>query len=740
MQEIEETETEPIFELALECETLYAKHINSVNDIGDKNASKVLSDLYQRFSAWAAFLGVFAESNVCLDQRLRRHAEIQDQVLRLLDIMRRNLACVLLNRDLSEPDKPESLEDDCEESAKSSCVCFQSLNAMSAALERLNQIGTVIRRSATARHASRARELAEKLDLASFEQTACTALRILYPDCSESLIDQLTRSMVDSYAIFLRRKSRKARLELQRPSTRKHSPLPLIREERPANRHAPDALYADLNTPARTDTSADSKGKRSRLRLDGGHYAAAQSEPTSIDTQEFKAGLKRLLSHDGPAKPVSILVNQVRYPRPDRESFVCEWCLGPLTPGTLDGFDWQKHINEDFKPYVCISEKCSQPLIRFASSTEWLRHMVRKHGSSWHREIHGPSAWICPLCIDEDVQFSTPDKLSDHLEVEHSGIFKESQAKAIVRQSQFQYPRPDSTCPLCSFSIGEEETSSGSGKERSDNRPLNPRNLRLAQDNSSSKHIRQDVSTGDESLRPPPFVHSQRMGPHVAAHLQNIMLYTMRLISLAGSTDRSFESPAASTSTGSQRSLESSSSRDLDRILEDQPPDDANDKLAATYDPEYSPPLVDLVPDVESIDWEDVPRSNEDPRHDDTSTHTPREHLTCHACGYMCPLDPSNGLDCPNCHSEFTEIIDVPPERKEDPLADHLTDDDEEYPAVIKDESNDHNIAPVSEYRMTCHACGHIWPRGYNRSLSCPQCDSDFTEIIEIPPEKASDT
>jgi hypothetical protein len=86
---------EPIFDLAVECEDLFAKQITAFSDKGDEDATKILSDIYQRFTSWAAFLGVFAEPNVCLDRRLSRHVDIQDQVLRLLDIMRQNLACCL---------------------------------------------------------------------------------------------------------------------------------------------------------------------------------------------------------------------------------------------------------------------------------------------------------------------------------------------------------------------------------------------------------------------------------------------------------------------------------------------------------------------------------------------------------------------------------------------------------------------------------------------------------------------
>lgn len=89
-------DNEPIFQLAAECERLYAEHISRLHDDDEPNGATMLSELNQRFAAWAAFLGVFAESNLCLDRRLRHHVEIEDQVLRLLDIMHRNLTyCVL---------------------------------------------------------------------------------------------------------------------------------------------------------------------------------------------------------------------------------------------------------------------------------------------------------------------------------------------------------------------------------------------------------------------------------------------------------------------------------------------------------------------------------------------------------------------------------------------------------------------------------------------------------------------
>lgn len=82
---------EPIYELASECEKLFAEQISRLKDEANLNGAKVVGEYQQRFSAWAAFLGVFAIPEMCLDRRLQRHADIQDLALRLLDIMKRNL-------------------------------------------------------------------------------------------------------------------------------------------------------------------------------------------------------------------------------------------------------------------------------------------------------------------------------------------------------------------------------------------------------------------------------------------------------------------------------------------------------------------------------------------------------------------------------------------------------------------------------------------------------------------------
>jgi hypothetical protein len=217
-------------------------------------------------------------------------------------------------------------------------VHVRSLEAISAALDRLSQLGTAIRRSSVTSQVSKARKLAETFDLGCFEQVAYVSLRTRYPDASSTLLEQLTRSMVESYALFLLRRSRKTRLGVARPKHRPRSPLHTIREEPTDDLGAsspaatdPEPTHEDEGAPAGVSQTSWSPPKQ----------LVPQSEPTSLDSQEFKARLKRLLNPSVKSKPVSILVNYARYPRPAKDILTCDWCFEPITPALLEGIKWQ---------------------------------------------------------------------------------------------------------------------------------------------------------------------------------------------------------------------------------------------------------------------------------------------------------------------------------------------------------------------------------------------------------------
>ncbi|KAJ5675983.1 hypothetical protein N7462_008880 [Penicillium macrosclerotiorum] len=529
-------------------------------------------------------------------------------------------------------------------SLQPAAVNIKSLGAISGVLERLNQLGAAIRRSSVSSQTSKARAFAATLDLTSFEQVANLLLRTLYLNASDSLIERLTQSMADSYARFLQRKSRQERLQVTRPVPRSQIPLTPIQEEPSGAFAGSDAMRVSLKRLRIGDSLTDNIP---RLPPPPSDNRVPQSEPTSVDSRKVKDQLRRSISPTSNTKSVSILVNQAEYPHPAKESLVCEWCFSPLMAGSRETPKWQydlliirkphchlhliyrEHINEDFEPYICLSEECAEYMPRFASSRQWLEHMVTAHGENWHQEVYAPASWICPLCAELEASFNSPEDLSAHIDNLHIEISREQQIKAIVRQSMLQCPRPLGTCPLCCFTIIDEQVPQESqrGTTRSNEQAKHymansdeSRSKRLKTDTSFSKmsgetkpDIEQKIIPGKKSEVTDDSVSKSKLGTevigsHVAAHLQNIMLLTLRLISIDGIAETSTGSDFGSPRTDYQASWVDSGARGLDQEESD-----------IGYDlSQHTDGNIDLDDGAQSyIDWSDVPHCDETPMEED---------------------------------------------------------------------------------------------------------------------------
>lgn len=80
--------------LADDCITQFQKAEQSLvgnPDIPALSIALWVGEYYHRFDAWALFLCVFDADNACLDYRLRNVPAIQDMIIRLLEILRRNV-------------------------------------------------------------------------------------------------------------------------------------------------------------------------------------------------------------------------------------------------------------------------------------------------------------------------------------------------------------------------------------------------------------------------------------------------------------------------------------------------------------------------------------------------------------------------------------------------------------------------------------------------------------------------
>lgn len=223
-------------------------------------------------------------------------------------------------------------------------IAIESLEAISGVIERLNHLGIAIRQSPVTRQTAKTRKFAETFDSTSFEDTAHHSLKVLYPDANESLIEQLTRSMTETYTRFLRRKLRQAHLQTARSQFRISVPLYPVAEEPTADDNAGNSIDGEIQA---THYSRDLAVQVLRSPLRQSISILSQSEPTSVDSREFKAKFKRTMSPTVKDKALSVLAGPANYPRPLNGDLACDWCFSPIPKDSLEETKWQYDVLTD---------------------------------------------------------------------------------------------------------------------------------------------------------------------------------------------------------------------------------------------------------------------------------------------------------------------------------------------------------------------------------------------------------
>lgn len=218
---------------------------------------------------------------------------------------------------------------------------IENLEAIDGAMQRLNSLGIAIRQSSVTSQATKARKFTEKFDLTSFEEVSYLALTSLYPGANEELLEQLSRSMRDTYSLFLFRKSRQESLQIHRANP---VGLSTIREEPTSDASIGDSMDFEMQNPQPQVTSAIGMNRRTvqQPRL----QQWLHSEPTSLNSKKVHSKLNQ--QHEGgssKSKTLSILVNQADYPRPPKGTLACEWCFQPIPKEGLEGDKWEYGYN-----------------------------------------------------------------------------------------------------------------------------------------------------------------------------------------------------------------------------------------------------------------------------------------------------------------------------------------------------------------------------------------------------------
>ncbi|KAF3272045.1 hypothetical protein TWF217_003860 [Orbilia oligospora] len=419
------------------------------------------------------------------------------------------------NQTLSEPELPlenKSEIDDLTEDIETSLVS-------------LSRLGTTIRKYSTTGRTAKIRKFAEQsASLKAFEKLARVAVDTLYMEAKDTLRAQLTRSMVETCASILYKKSHQHKMNTNRPT--RDIPMPTIREERDDNL-ANSAEGFNIDDPI-VQILSDSAPKLNQLRP----YVPLESTPSVLDSLRTTVlkDLGRSSKVKSNCSASSIQLGKVSYPRAsggkDASSYrACEWCLEKHPPALFDNKkQWSAHLDKDFEPYVCLSESCMAEiqLPSFATFKEWFNHMNTLHTVRWQQEIHRPIFWVCNF-NHKNEYFSNQEELHEHMKQCYPKTLVAG-LPAIVKNSHTKRSRSHNVCPLCCRDLVQDKRR----KRRGGNSDRKRRKVEGNQDNvqTTDAATEHGSSSSDEREESKGVV----MARHIAEHLQISMFLTMRLI------------------------------------------------------------------------------------------------------------------------------------------------------------------------------------------------------------------
>ncbi|KAL3440865.1 Metallo-dependent phosphatase-like protein [Aspergillus insuetus] len=258
--------------------------------------------------------------------------------------------------------------------------------------------------------------------------------------------------------------------------------------------------------------------------------------------------------------------------------------------------------------------------------------MFRVITKNWQQQVHAPWSWACPLCATGEAIFAHSSYLTAHFDSLHQGDVTESQARAIVGQSQFQFPRSRHICPLCCFSITDkqghtiEAHSNGNVSWNSGDQPANETHP------DSGVHARH---SSDKQA------NVEAIATHVAAHLQSLMLLTLRLIAIDDLIGTSFDSQSLSSNSDARSSDIASDSRNPDPAVESRSESARSESALSEHECKHQPESE--IEDSVVIDWGYV--------------------LEPHAHALDQRPDENRGMDVDGSDTRSEPVLDVNPER-----------------------------------------------------------------------------
>lgn len=432
-------------------------------------------------------------------------------------------------------------------------VLSTALDAIGSAVDRLNQVGIMIRQSSESRKTSSAPP--GDSDSAPFKDFMLSCVRALYPGSRAKLQEYLTEYLIERHDDAIARQFRQQKLEKrrERENTSPNLGSRDIRKPETPRPSFPPSQYGNLETP-RDPHPAPGRSKHVR-----------QSEHSSIISARLREHQARPTWLHGSQRggASSVQVQNVGYPEAPRpregSDFIkCEWCSQLLKKSDCAGAKWKYvlpfsflvgmrpdshrlHVDMDFKPYVCLSEECSCPDRGFTSFKNWYEHMKLRHGEYWYLETYPALGWACVVCDTGSNLFNTAQGLNGHLRTHN---FTDVERETIVCQSRTDMGRGLHECLLCCRLVENDTPTPASGAADSMKQDKTSEPSSSPSKQPLLGHGGQDLSLEDpdtETLQSPSAgtasmtdhptgLSPEIMSRHIANHLQMLMNTMIRLM------------------------------------------------------------------------------------------------------------------------------------------------------------------------------------------------------------------
>uniref|UniRef100_A0A8H7KEP0 C2H2-type domain-containing protein n=1 Tax=Bionectria ochroleuca TaxID=29856 RepID=A0A8H7KEP0_BIOOC len=454
-----------IYLAALQCESLFEQDIAELQSRQDRLNSKgiILAEFLQnshaRFSAWASYMGVFADPDVSLDQRLRISELIQQMVLDMLEVLHSNLDLLKalvsqMTRSALEHESSELHGSDIHELENRVQKAKESIDG---SVSRLHRLGTTIRQSSTAGLASRVKAFTAKSSTTSLEKITALIVSNLHPGASTDLQKLLSRSILDRY-FRLKYKQQHQRHLSQRRATPKIDEGDLVLNTRNEKTVEVQPKVLPIRTPRDSKELAPSKSHGER------------SKPSTLQESQVLNAIGDIEARSVATSASTVPMTDIRYPKPPKPESPwagltsCDWCAMAFENAKFkDPRWWRKHVDHDLKPYICLAKECLDTEVAFGRYSAWRSHMNEAHSTSWIKNVCTETQWKCDF---DDIMHRDEESLKTHMKDSHQDLLTEEQIAEVASWSAIPVQPDTERCPLCQYSpLAEPDIPSASDEE-----------------------------------------------------------------------------------------------------------------------------------------------------------------------------------------------------------------------------------------------------------------------------------